>query len=61
MNNNHKNIMGPFWHPRLEVHMFDKKLGKVGYTYSTKVLLSNVWITSQVKTFLNHNTNFGHN
>jgi hypothetical protein len=31
---------------RLEVHMFDKKLGKVGCTYSTKILFPNVWITS---------------
>jgi hypothetical protein len=51
ISNNYKNILNPFWHPKIESKdMDDKHLVKVGCTNFAKVLFTNVGRTYLVKT-----------
>jgi uncharacterized membrane protein len=59
--NNYKNILNPFWHPKIESEdMADKHLVEAGCTNFSKVLFSNVRRTYLVKTFLEGNITFEH-
>jgi uncharacterized membrane protein len=62
INDNYKNILNPFWHPKIESKdMVDKHLVKVGCTNFAKVLFTNVGRTYLVKTFLDGNITLEHN
>jgi hypothetical protein len=59
INNNYKNNMGPFQHPKIKSDVVDKHLAKIGCTHFVKVLFTNAKKLYSTKTFLNGNTTIG--